>query len=441
MKKVCFTIAVLLLLQLPATPQSTASDNVAGTTSLDIPYEQGPIQKENIGNRRLPMQQAFYVQVNSTDGQAVRNCPVQLLGESGKTLWQTQTNVRGQASLWCSAEERAQSIQLTHQGKTYSSEKLAGAEEGVNGFSVTSSCQPSNGLGLLVLADATHSMQDEFDGIMKALTAVQHTRQAQPGFQMQCLLFRDYGERYLTQPVSMEQLSGDQSFLFQAAGGGEEAEPLDTALMAAIRHFDWQPGSDARLLLVLTDATPKAGRGAAERMEQALRLAAASGITIIPVGCSGLGEEGAELLQHMALATGGAFEQLAGNTSGKGLRIGATPLAEWLNGLITAYTVAEQCPEGTGQLASNTATHYNPALRSGVSCFPNPATGKTCLRLEYPFDKLAVRNLQGQLIDEKAGLDKGDHILNLESWAPGLYLLELHRAGEVAVERLVVERR
>lgn len=442
MKKACIVIAALFFLPAMACAQG-AQARAGLKTSLETQHEPGaeeswrPLNRAAFGPEvekwPLPLQTAYLVKAEGAKGQPVRNCPVKLLGAGGKTLWQSQTGASGLAVMWCEPEVRPKTIQLCHEERTYTLSIIQTAEKGINTFSIPTTCQPPAGIDLLALVDATHSMRDEFDGILDALRNAWAAGESRPGFRMQAILFRDYGERFLTQPISLEEISQHRDFRWQAAGGGEEPEAIDTALLSAIRGFDWRPHADARLLLFFTDAPPKADTGAAERLVNAMKLASAAGITIIPVGCSGLPPEGEFLLRSLALATGGPYASLSGQS--------AAPLGEWLNTLAAEYLSTIQCPEdGPTPLPSATA-RFNPALLSLVSCFPNPAAGKAYLLLGDDFDRLVARNLQGQAVMEMEKPDRGRHELNLENWTPGLYLLELHRGDEVAVERLLVERR
>lgn len=79
-----------------------------------------------------------------------------------------------------------------------------------------------------------------------------------------------------------------------------------------------------------------------------------------------------------------------------------------------------------------------PPLRAKY--FPNPASGPFYLRLEEGLSRLAIRNPEGKLILETGQLDIGGHEFSAENWAPGLYLLELHKGRDVTVEKLVVAR-
>lgn len=442
MKKACIVIAALFFL--PAMSRAQGAPAQAGLkTSVETQHAPGAEESRSPLNRAafgpeagkwpLPLQTAYLVQAKGPNGQPVRNCPVKLLGAGGKTLWQSQTGAAGLAVLWCEPEARAKAIQLSHEERTYTLSRFQTAEIGVNTFSITTTCQPPAGIDLLALVDATHSMRDEFDGILDALRNTWAAGENRPGFRMQAILFRDYGERFLTQPISLKDIPQQKDFRRQAAGGGEEPEPIDTVLLSAIRGFDWRPHADARLLLFFTDAPPKADTGAAERLVNAMKLASAAGITIVPVGCSGLPPEGEFLLRSLALATGGPYASLSGQAG--------APLGEWLNALAGEYLSTTQCPEdGPTPLPSATA-RFNPALLSLVSCFPNPAAGKVYLVLEENFGRLVVRNLQGQAIMEMEKPVRGRHELNLENWTPGLYLFELQRGEEVVVERLLVERR
>nr|HQU57636.1 vWA domain-containing protein [Saprospiraceae bacterium] len=284
MKNFLFTITALMCCYLPASAQHdsnespTAALTVANWNDLahweDWQQHRRATFQADADKWPLPLHQRYRVLVKSLSGQPVRNCTVQLLDNSGEALWLSQTNALGQAELWCKKDKKAEAIRVYFQEQAYTVDSPQPFEKGVNHFSIPAACQPPAGIDVFALVDATHSMRDEFDAVIRALAKSQEkARETTPDFKIQSMLFRDYGERFLTLPIELAGEAGKRDFRWQAAGGGNEMEPIDTALMVAIQSHNWRPEADARLLLFFTDAIPKTDKGAAERLAKALKLA------------------------------------------------------------------------------------------------------------------------------------------------------------------------
>lgn len=452
MKNFLIILTTLMCCWLPAEAQNNSTENT--TSELTVASWNDPgnwaawQQQQKITFKAeadkwpLPLHQRYSVLVNSLQGQPVRNCRVQLLDNSGEALWLSQTNALGQAELWCEKDKKAEAIRVYFQDQAYTVDSPQPFENGVSHFSISATCQPPAGIDVLALVDATHSMRDEFDAILQALAKSQEkARETAPDFKMHTMLFRDYGERFLTLPIELEGEGEKRDFRWQAAGGGAEAEPIDTALMTAIQSHHWRPEADARLLLLFTDAIPKTGKGASERLAKAMKLASAAGITIVPVTCSGLTAEGEYLLRSLALATNAPYAFLTdgGSTGDLHRRPAITgdteeeALAAWVIGLIQSLSNESDCPEATPPIPA-------PSLFSGIQCYPNPASEQANLQLPEAISRLSVRNSLGQVVHRREGLNAGQHLLDVHNWPAGAYWLEFEREGAVQAERLVVER-
>ena len=438
--------------RLPATAEHLSRGNLASVSvSWWNDQENWPgwcqsLQRDfQAESKKWPLlpRQRYRLQLSGQQGQPVRHARAALIGMDGSVLWRAVADAQGQAELWSSSSQPPRAIRVEYQGQRYEYPHPQPFEHGENALSLPVGCQLAQGIDLVALIDATQSMQDEFAGILLALEQADAAlRQTLPGYRSGITLFRDYGERYLTRsaPLGPESPFAAKDFLWRAAGGGGEAEPLDTALMAALHEHDWRPEADARILLLFTDAQPANASSTLARLDQALRLAAAKGITLIPVACSGLGQEGEFLLRSLAIATNGCYAYLTGGTEAVLHRhpiIAGNPmhqaLGNWLLELPSLLTPLPPCAQvvDAGSL-SGTALPLH--------CYPNPATTELWLELPAPARLLSAYNEAGQLVFQQSDLAAGACRVDVSTWEPGGYWLKWQGEGAQRMAKVVVIR-
>jgi hypothetical protein len=90
-----------------------------------------------------------------------------------------------------------------------------------------------------------------------------------------------------------------------ASGGGDYPEAVPEALMAALNSSGWNENARARIAFLVLDAPCHEDAKTLSLLHEQVLNAAALGVRIVPVVCSGLGESGEYLLRSIALATNG----------------------------------------------------------------------------------------------------------------------------------------
>ena len=75
--------------------------------------------------------------------------------------------------------------------------------------------------------------------------------------------------------------------------------------MAALNSGGWDEQARARILFLVLDAPCHEDSATVALLHEQVLNAAAMGVRIVPVVCSGVGESGELLLRQMALATNG----------------------------------------------------------------------------------------------------------------------------------------
>lgn len=378
-------------------------------------------------NNALP----FPVKVLNKQGQPVANAQVRLNDEGGAVLWSSWSNLNGTAVLWSKGTGAAKQLVVS-----LGNREMAVAIDGNLSSGETATlvldvpCQELKGADIRFLLDATHSMRDEFEGLLNLLTP-----QERPIY-----LARDAGERFLIQDIS----SGSAlAFTIQAAGGGPDEEAMDTLLLSALAHADWDTTAPARVLVYLTDAKPARTPEAAERMRRAIQWAAQKGVALWPIACSGLDAEGEYLLQSMALQTGGQYawlEDTPGSTelhrrpilSGNAVR---SDLSTWLQTQTKKIDDFYSCT--SDQPEAPAAAQAAPVA---FGCFPNPARTEVTLKVPAFAEHITLYNAAGQPVRDWKAVEMGETTFSVAQLPAGSYRLEAAAGPERWGASLLVVR-
>ena len=401
---------------------------------------------------QLAPRNRYAVEVRNEKGAPVVHCKAVLRSGEGHVLWSALTDNNGRAELWSSEAAAPESIELEFEGTQARIGRPQPYAEGVNLGRLTAECPAANAVDVLFVVDATGSMSDEINYLKAELEdAILRVERNLPGAILRtgALFYRDHQDAYLTRSSRLTPtLDSTLAFIRQqsADGGGDGPEAVEIALQEALEKQNWNPKASARLLFLILDAPPHQTPEIIESLKQSIQKAAELGVKIIPVAGSGIDKSTEYLMKAMAISTGGSYAFLTNHSGIGGSHIEPTAgpyevlfLNSLMVRLILENAVVTPCPnQDNPELAP--LANLNPALLSQVKCFPNPATSQFYLHLDQDFGQLVIRNIEGKLIETKEKLDKGDHEFSAGNWAPGLYLLEMHKGKEVAVEKLVVER-
>lgn len=345
--------------------------------------------------------QAYRVQLTNEQGQPIAGAKVALLPTYGAPIWEAKTGQTGEAVLWAAPGEQPARLVAHHAGQTV----VRPSPAPHNQMNMPAPCQQLSVVDAVVLLDATSSMRDEFKELLKAAEAVD----------VSVLLARDMDSRFL-----VAQLEDMPDFMRNAAGGGSDEESIDRILMAALEHHGWKEDAAARVLFYLTDAHPAHREAAPERMKAALRYAAAKGVTVIPVACSGLNEEGEYLLQSMARMTNGRHAWISSPKAQhrepllSGLAAQPQPATAWLMQQISSLQQFNSCTEEAG-------VPIHSAMPLDIICYPNPTTDWVRFRWSGDLSTLSVHDAHGRLIQRTGDLSSGSYELSVEEWPAGVY--------------------
>lgn len=245
---------------------------------------------------RLTARERYTVQVVDKHGYPILNYPVSLADVHGNTVFQAVTDNTGRVELW---------------------NGLVGPRAQVNqpqwkDIVVDEPCNAASDIvDVMFVFDATGSMGDELRYLQAEMRdVISRSQQAIPGVMVRtgAVVYRDKGDEYVTR---LSRLTSDiattQSFIDrqEAGGGGDFPEAVPEALMAAINSAGWDETARARIAFLILDAPCHNDSATVALLHEQVLNAAAYGIRIVPVVCSGLDKSGELLMRSIALATNG----------------------------------------------------------------------------------------------------------------------------------------
>ena len=269
--------------------------------------------KEYIENWLITPRHRYTVQVRNKAGFPIASRAVSLLDNSGNTLFQAVTDNTGKAELWfqlvgmnlCGKHAE---FQLRVDDQTQTAKEWS---EGINTFIIDEPCEVNDAVDVVFVFDATGSMGDELRYLQAEMKdVISRANEATGGLSIRtgAVVYRDHSDEYLTRISRLtDDIKTTQAFIDkqQANGGGDYPEAVPEALMAALNSAGWDPLARARIAFLILDAPCHQDSATLALLHDQILNAAATGVRIVPVVCSGLGESGELLLRSIALATNG----------------------------------------------------------------------------------------------------------------------------------------
>ena len=241
----------------------------------------------------------------------VANAEISLL--SGEVeVWKTKTDSKGKATLWSDSDLNG----LTARIKFEDTEEIADALEyarGINKVYLNKTVENKKIIDIYFAVDATGSMGDEINYLKVELNnVIERIKQNNPLLEMRfgSVFYRDEGDDYVTRPFTF---TSDETSLISfisnqsAAGGGDFAEAVHSALDVAITQNSWNDNASARIMFLLLDAPPHYTQEVISSLELNLIKAAEKGIKIIPITASGIDKATEYLMRSIAILTNGTY--------------------------------------------------------------------------------------------------------------------------------------
>ena len=251
--------------------------------------------KDFIKDWNICARQRYTVQVVNEKGYPIPNYPVNLTDKKGNTVYQALTDNTGKAELWNGLFGRPAEVD----------------QPAWQTIVVDEPCSKSTDVDVLFVFDATGSMGDELRYLNAEMQdVISRAKEATGGLSIRtgAVVYRDHGDDYITRLSRLtDDLETTKSFIGAqyASGGGDFPEAIPEALMAAVNSAGWNESARARIAFLILDAPCHQDSATLSLLHDQLLNAAAFGIRIVPVVCSGMDKSGELLMRSIALATNG----------------------------------------------------------------------------------------------------------------------------------------
>ena len=277
--------------------------------------------KQFVQEWQIAPRHRYTVQVVNQNGYPIAARAVSLLDNSGNTLFQAVTDNTGKAELWYQLTGNNLCGKHTDFYVRVDDQKQVAKQwaEGGNTFVLDEPCQNDqmandqmvNDVDVVFVFDATGSMGDELRYLQAEMKdVIARATESTGGLKIRtgAVVYRDHGDEYLTRISRLtDDIKTTQSFIDNqhAGGGGDFPEAVPEALMAALNSAGWNSEARARIAFLVLDAPCHQDSVTLALLHEQVLNAAALGVRIVPVVCSGLRESGEYLLRSIALATNG----------------------------------------------------------------------------------------------------------------------------------------
>ncbi|RYY98466.1 MAG: VWA domain-containing protein [Chitinophagaceae bacterium] len=380
----------------------------------------------------LRFRQRYCVQVQNELRGPVAGAAVFLLHpDSRDTVWRAVTDNTGKAELWADGaghEEGAVAYTVACGGTER--RRALPFRRGINQLTVPVACAVPEAVDVAFVVDATGSMGDEISYLQAELNDViggARARHSDIRLRVASVFYRDRHDAYLTRHSDFsEDVAPLLDFVSKqaAGGGGDFPEAVDDALATALDSLHWSASARTRLLFLVLDAPPH--DEARDRMDSLVRRAAALGVRIVPVVCSGIDKPTEYLMRCLALATNGNYVFLTDDSGIGGKHLKPTTdefkvelLADLLQRLIDEACYVAPCDPQLLQPAPVALVDSG-----SVQLYPNPTHDVAHLVTTKAVRELFVTDFTGKLLQRlSAGIKTRRWHIRLGAYPSGTYLL------------------
>jgi len=378
----------------------------------------------------------FSVQLTDKSFNAIVNEPLFLVNKNTKdTVWKAVTDNTGKAELWAGFLHKDENTAYMIIDKYGHAVQAANEfSNGVNLLVADRSCGVTDEVDIAFVVDATGSMGDEIEFLKLELeAAIRNTMDKYKSLTLNAasVFYRDNGDEYVTKKVDFnDDLLKAINFikLQGAGGGGDHPEAVDQALSVAIDSLKWNNNARTRLLFLVLDAPPH--NEGKEKVQEMIVKAAAMGIRIIPIACSGTDKSTEFFLRSMALATNGTYTFLTDHSGIGNSHIEPTTdkyemelLGGLLERIIGQYIYAKDCK--TDNKIVDQQDIRQPENILSVKFYPNPTTGPVTIESKKELKEIFITDFTGKILMRiPAGDKKGKWTVNLSGYPSATYLIK-----------------
>jgi len=441
--------------QLPSAGQLTAGE-VNDFSKWELWSD---ISEEDLGRHRGTWQQfadhRYTLQLINEAGAAVINAAVELVDGQANILWRARTDAQGRAELWAhyfqEVDQAANGLRIRARvaGKVFELPEVKPFHRGVNFLTIAADCVDQPIVDLAFVVDATGSMGDEINYLQaELLDVIQRAKDSLTGVDLQLgsVFYRDLSDEYLTRHHDLSaNFAATVEFVQKqsADGGGDGPEAVEDALEVALDKLHWRDHATTRLLFLVLDAPPHQAAQNVKRMQLATARAAARGIQIIPVACSGIDKSTEYLMRAMALATNGTYTFLTDHSGIGNKHIEPSTDSyevEYLNDVLLRLLIARSkllsCQTSEPPVAVDLPQVPQEPTEHSWSCYPNPTSGPLTVLSAGTAKEGFLLDSNGKLLQRFAVQDRFQ--LDMSTYPAGQYWLKIGQ--ETAAQSVVLLR-
>ena len=417
----------------------------------------------------------YVVQLTNTQGYPIVDRSVSLTDTKGNTLFQARTDNTGKAELWDGLFETNKTTAAFVQidGQQYPAQRFD--TEGLIRISINEPCEAPEVADVFFIFDATGSMSDELRYLQAEMQdVISRSQSAVEGLHIRtgALVYRDHTDAYLTRISRLsDSIQTTQQFISaqSAAGGGDYEEAVPEALMAAVNAAGWSPLARARIAFLILDAPCHNDETTLKLLHEQVLNAAAAGIRVVPVVCSGLRESGELLMRSLALITNGSSFFLTDDSGIGGTHLKPTTdslKVEHLNDMLVRTIISfSRMPDCQIEEWAETATEPNETdaflpqpfepedldsvptvlptlpLADVLSIRPNPCTEYCLVNLPLGCEALFLADLTGKTIQGFGKMPEAtfDYQIRTDMLASGIYFVKAFYGGRWYTQKLIVK--
>ncbi len=276
--------------------------------------ESGKFYNYTIDNNDWGFQSIKRVKVSVTSNhQAVAGAKVEAYDTAGNLRFTAVTDACGNAYLFITEDEGTVRVSSGAESK----DMPFTANQRELSVELTAATEKRNVIEIMFVVDVTGSMGDELR-FLKAELADVISKIAQNDTQtvikLALLFYRDTDDNVpfdyydFTDVTTKEGMTQQQAALDKQKpdGGGDYPEAVDLALEMAVGK-QWSTGATTKLIFHVLDAPAHTGTSHEQKFNSAVLNAAAKGIRICPIICSGAAELTEYTMRQAAIYTGGTF--------------------------------------------------------------------------------------------------------------------------------------
>ena len=275
------------------------------------PMVRDSILGEFIDEWKIAPRERYTVQVvTQKGGYPIASQDVSLIDGNGNTLFQAVTDNTGKAELWGELIKN-EKLKIKNDLRIRVGDYVAEAKSWQT-VVLDEPCDVSDAVDVMFVFDATGSMGDELRYLQAEMRdVIARAKDATGGLEIRtgAVVYRDHHyDEYLTRISRLtDDISVTQQFIDrqEANGGGDYPEAVPEALMAALNSGGFNSNARARIVFLVLDAPCHQDSATIALLHEQILNAAAMGVRIVPVVCSGLGKSGEYLMRSIALTTNG----------------------------------------------------------------------------------------------------------------------------------------